>query len=442
MKKIVFAIVCAALMFVPPAFAQKKSLVVGMGSADAGKLDPHIASTTPDKGVLSWMFNGLVRVRPGRISPEFIEPDLAESWTSNPAGTEWTFKIRAGVQCHHGYGEFTADDAAYSLKRASNKATSSYSNDYSAVDKVEALDKSTLKITLKNPVAGFLGYVANVNGGNMVCKKAAEEMGENFAKKPIGTGPFMFAEYQPQQFVKLVANKQYFRGAPQIDDITYRYIPADSSRDLAFQSGELDMVYGKQDQTWVDRMSKLPGVKVVAMDPAELSELHLNVTVKPLDDIRVRQAIAYAIDRKAIVAFKGAGSFARSGFGRPVGLSRHRPEGAAVPVRPGQGESVAGRSRISERRDDQDHPHDADRHADPDRGGAGATEEGRHQSRHRARGARDLSRADTQGSVADRALPGGALSRGGRVSDAVFRFAIDRRHADGGDQFQPLQRRG
>jgi peptide/nickel transport system substrate-binding protein len=286
MKKIVFAIVCAALMFAPPAFAQKKTLVVGMGSADAGKLDPHIASTTPDKGLLSWMFNGLVRVRPGRISPEFIEPDLAESWTSNAAGTEWTFKIRSGVQCHHGYGEFTADDAAYSLKRASNKATSSYSNDYSAVDKVEALD----------------------NGGNMICKKAAEEMGENFAKKPIGTGPFMFAEYQPQQFVKLVANKQYFRGAPQIDEITYRYIPADSSRDLAFQSGELDMVYGKQDQTWVDRMSKLPGVKVVAMDPAELSELHLNITVKPLDDIRVRQAIAYAIDRKAIVAFKGAGS--------------------------------------------------------------------------------------------------------------------------------------
>ena len=72
MKKIVFGIVCAALMFAPPVLAQKKSLVVGMGSADAGKLDPHIASTTPDKGVLSWMFNGLVRVRPGRISPEFI----------------------------------------------------------------------------------------------------------------------------------------------------------------------------------------------------------------------------------------------------------------------------------------------------------------------------------------------------------------------------------
>ena len=307
-KTVLTAAAFAAVFSMAPALAQKKTLVVGMGSADAGKLDPHIASTTPDKGLLSWMFNGLVRIKPGKISPEFIEPDLAESWTSNPAGTEWTFKIRAGVQCHYNYGEFTAEDAAYSIKRAGTKATSSYSNDFAAVDKVEAVDKSTLKITLKNPVAGFLGYVANVNGGNMICKKAAEEMGENFAKKPIGTGPFMFAEYQPQQYVKLVANKQYFRGAPQLDEITYRYIPADSSRDLAFQAGELDMIYGKQDQTWVDRTSKLPGVKVLAMEPGELSDLFLNITVKPLDDLKVRQAIAYAIDRKGIVAFKGAGS--------------------------------------------------------------------------------------------------------------------------------------
>ena len=307
-KTVLTAAAFAAVFSMTPALAQKKTLVVGMGSADAGKLDPHIASTTPDKGLLSWMFNGLVRIKPGKISPEFIEPDLAESWTSNPAGTEWTFKIRAGVQCHYNYGEFTAEDAAYSIKRAGTKATSSYSNDFAAVDKVEAVDKSTLKITLKNPVAGFLGYVANVNGGNMICKKAAEEMGENFAKKPIGTGPFMFGEYQPQQYVKLVANKQYFRGAPQLDEITYRYIPADSSRDLAFQAGELDMIYGKQDQTWVDRTSKLPGVKVLAMEPGELSDLFLNITVKPLDDLKVRQAIAYAIDRKGIVAFKGAGS--------------------------------------------------------------------------------------------------------------------------------------
>jgi peptide/nickel transport system substrate-binding protein len=309
MKKIIgAALALAALVAAGEAQAQKKTLTIGMASADAGKLDPHIASTTPDKGLLQYIFNGLVRIKPGQVSPDTIEPDLAESWSANPAATEWTFKIRHGAQCHSGYGEFTADDAAYSLTRAANKNTSSYSNDYSGLQKVEAVDKYTLKITLKNPIAGFLGYVANVNGGNMVCKKAAEEMGDGFSKKPIGTGPFMFAEYQPQQFVRLVANKQYFRGAPLLDEIVYRYIPSDSSRDLAFQSGELDMIYGKQDQSWVDRTKQLPGVKVAAMEPAEMSTLFLNVTVKPLDDIRVRQAIALAVDRKSIVAFKGAGS--------------------------------------------------------------------------------------------------------------------------------------
>jgi peptide/nickel transport system substrate-binding protein len=327
-KILVTGLAFAAFLVAGEAAAQKKTLVIGMGSADAGKLDPHIASTTPDKGLLQYMFSGLVRMKPGQISPDTIEPDLAESWSSNPSGTEWIFHIRHGVQCHWNYGEFTAEDAAYSLMRAANKATSSYSNDFSSIASADAVDPYTLKITLRNPVAGFLGYVANINGGNMVCKKAAEEMGEGFSRRPIGTGPFMFAEYQPQQYVRLVANKQYFRGAPILDEIIYRYIPSDASRDLAFQAGELDMIYGKQDQSWVDRTKQMPGVKVLAMEPGELSTLFLNMTEKPLDDIRVREAIAYGVDRKGIVAFKGAGtsreavSVVPSGY---LGTDEHAP---------------------------------------------------------------------------------------------------------------------
>jgi len=288
------------------ALAQKKTLIVGMGSADAGKLDPHLTATTPDKGLLNWMFNGLVRIKPGQVSPEFIEPDLAESWTSNAAGTEWIFTLRPDVACHHGYGTFTAQDAAYSLQRAATKATSAFSSDFASFAKVEALDPLRLKITLKNAVPGFLGYLVNYHGGNMVCQKAAEEMKDNFSRRPIGTGPFEFQEYQPQQYVRLAANKKYFRGEPRLNEIVYRYIPSDASRDLAFQSGELDLIYGRQEQTWVERVAKLPGARVATMELAELSALYLNVRAKPLDDIRVRQAIAHAIDRSALVAFKGA----------------------------------------------------------------------------------------------------------------------------------------
>lgn len=299
------ALSCLATLISGPALAAGTTLNVGMASADAGKLDPHLSATTPDKGLMHWMFNGLVRIAPGKASPEFIEPDLAESWTTSDDGLTWTFSLRQGVQCHHGYGELTAEDIVYSLERAADPDRSSFASDYAAIEKVEASGSHEVMITLRENVPSLLGLLVPYHGGNVVCKKAAEEMGEDFQKKPVGTGPFAFDEYQPQQFVRLKANKDYFRGAPKLEEIIYRYIPSDASRDLAFQSGEIDMIYGKQDQTWVDRISEIEGAKVVVMEPGEMSTFHLNLTQPPLDDIRVRQAIAHAIDRDAMVAFRG-----------------------------------------------------------------------------------------------------------------------------------------
>jgi peptide/nickel transport system substrate-binding protein len=299
------ALAALAMLVAVPAAAQKRSLVVANSTADAGKLDPHQTAVGADKGMLNWVFNALVRIKPGQINPEFIEPDLAESWTTNAEKTEWIFKIRRGVKCHGNYGEFTAEDAAYSLKRAADKARSVFAGDMTPIAAAEALDPATLKVTLRQPIPSLLGLLSNYHGGMMVCRKAAEELGEGFAKKPIGTGPFMFVEYQPQQFVKLVANKAYFRGAPQIDDITYRYIASDATRDLALQNGELDMVFGRTTDQWVQRMRSVKGVKVLSIEPAELNALHMNIKAKPLDDIRVRQAIAHAIDRKSMVALLG-----------------------------------------------------------------------------------------------------------------------------------------
>lgn len=306
MNKLIVAFAVLAAAALPAAVqAQKRDLVVATSQSDAGKLDPHQAPAGADKGVLNWVFNGLVRIRPGQSSPDFIEPDLAESWTSNDAGTEWTFRIRQGVECHGNYGPFTAEDAAYSLQRAADKTRSAFSGDFAALEKAEAVDRTTLKVTLKSRIPSLLGLLSNYHGGLMVCRKAAEEMGEGFGKKPIGTGPFAFSEYQPQQFIKLIAHPAYFRGRPQIARITYRYIPSDATRDLAFRTGEVDMVFGRQNNQWVERTKAIPGVKVAAMEPAELNMLHLNTKVKPLDDIRVRQAIAHAIDRKAMVQFTG-----------------------------------------------------------------------------------------------------------------------------------------
>ncbi len=202
-------------------------LNVGIAAPDAGRLDPHLSATTIDKAVFGWMFNGLVRFAPGTASPETIEPDLAESWESSDDGLEWTFHLRDGVQCHHGYGELTAEDIVYSLERAADPNRSSFASDFDVFEKVEAVDDSTVKITLKNAVPSLLGLVTNYHGGNIVCKAAAEEMGEDFQKRPIGTGPFMFEEYVPQQNLKLAANPDYFRGKPKLDGINYQYIPSE-----------------------------------------------------------------------------------------------------------------------------------------------------------------------------------------------------------------------
>ncbi|MEY8827179.1 ABC transporter substrate-binding protein [Sedimentitalea sp. XS_ASV28] len=296
---------CAGMVMASGAFAAGTTLNVGMGSADAGKLDPHVATSTPDKGLLNWMFNGLVRIKPGESSPEFIEPDIAESWTSSDDGLTWVFKLRQDVDCHGDYGGIDAEDVVYSLNRSANPEQSSFAKDFDAFESVEATGDYEVTIKLKNPVPSLLGMLVPYHGGNIVCRDAVEELGEDYQRTPIGTGPFMFEEYQPQQYVKLVANPEYFRGEPKIKEIYYRYIPSDASRDLAFQSGEIDMIYGKQDQTWSERISKLPGTKIAVMKPGEMSVLHLNMTMPPLDDIRVRKAFAHAINRDAMVQFKG-----------------------------------------------------------------------------------------------------------------------------------------
>ena len=299
------AVVTLGFGMAGPAQAEKTTLVVAMSAADAGRLDPHLTSTHVDKVLLNWLFNGLVRIRPGEASPAYIEPDLAESWDSNEDATVWTFKLREGVQCHHGYGELTSEDVVYSIERAADGNRSSFSGDFSAIDDVTAVDRYTVRVALKAPVPSLLGILTNYHGGNIVCKRAAEELGENFATRPIGTGPFMFDEYKSQQYTRLVAHEGYFRGAPQIKEIVYRYIPSDAARDLAFEAGEVDMIYGKQDASWIQRIQALPGAVIAVMEPTELSTIYLNMSSEPLDDIRVRRAIAHAIDRKALAQLKG-----------------------------------------------------------------------------------------------------------------------------------------
>lgn len=275
------------------------------GGKDAGQLDPHVSTKSNDKVLFAMIFNGLVRFKPGSMSPASIEPDLAKSWKTSDDGLVWTFALRKGIKFHHGYGELTADDVVYSLKRAGDPKQSAVSSDYASFAKIEAVDPHTVRITLSKNIPSVLGVVANYHGGNIVSRKAAEELGEKFKTRPIGTGPYAFDEYKAKQYVRLKAHKGYFRGAPKIDTLVYRYVPSDSSRELAFKKGELDVFLGKRQEKWVERMKKDSGLTVDVFEPGELRTLHLNTKMKPLNDIRVRKAIAHAINRDELRAFVG-----------------------------------------------------------------------------------------------------------------------------------------
>ncbi|RUV97489.1 polyamine ABC transporter substrate-binding protein [Mesorhizobium sp. M5C.F.Ca.IN.020.14.1.1] len=302
---ILAALLIGTLSLAQPARAQEDVLRMAISMADITSMDPHRTSSTADKNLVGMMFNGLVRFPPGSASPKDLEPDLAERWEVSDDRLEWTFHLRGGVKFHGDWGVLTADDVVYSLKRAADPERSSFAASYAAFEKVEAIDGLTVKITLSHPVPDLLGLVANYQGGNIVSKKVAEELGKDFASKPIGTGPFAFAEHVTQQYVRLVAHPAYFRGKPKIAEIIYRFIPDDSSRDLAFQTGELDLVAGKREQRWVEAARKWPNTTVDVFDPGEFRTLHLNQSMKPFDDIKVRQAVAYAINLDDIFAFAG-----------------------------------------------------------------------------------------------------------------------------------------
>ena len=291
-------------------------------AADLGTLDPHFAAATNDRNVVDMIFNGLIRYKPG--DGTVFEPDLATELPEPEIvdGKQvWTFNLRSGVMCHPSEAvpayELTSEDVVWSLQKSANADTSAYAGEYAGMT-VEAVDESTVQITLDTPLSEVLFFpkVADYAGGFIVCKQSYEALGaEAFKTNPIGTGPFMFESYSPQQNVMLVANEDYFRGRPQLDGVDYRYMPELNSRELGLQSGELDVINGAAEGIWVERMSQEEGILVDVYGVGEVATIHFNVTVEPLDNPLVRQAIAYALDRDEFLAL----------FGEPVSANVYSP---------------------------------------------------------------------------------------------------------------------
>ncbi len=289
-------------------------LRIGQNAADMSSLDPHFATTTEARALVDMIYNGLVRYKPGDGAFESMEPDLAEALPEQEEvdGQQvWTFKLRQGVMCHPAGAmpayELTSEDVVYSLEKSADPERSAYAGEYTGMT-FEAVDDYTVKITLENALSPVLFYpkVANYSGGFIVCKKAVEALGDDkFKTNPVGTGPFMFEKYSPQEKILLKANPDYFRGAPLLDGIEYRYMADVTSREAGLLAGELDVINGMPDIVWVNKMAEESGVEVDVFGVGEVAVVHFNTSVEPLDNPDVRKALAYAMDRDEFLALFG-----------------------------------------------------------------------------------------------------------------------------------------
>ena len=287
-------------------------LRMALDAAKPGALDPHFAAATQDRAVADMIFNGLIRYEPGNSSK--MEPDLAESLPkSEMVGDKqvWTFTIRKGVMFHPGPKteayELTADDVVYSLRKSADPARSAYAGEYTGMT-VEEVDKYTVRITMVKPLSTvlFLPKVTNYAGGFIVSKKALEAMGDqSYRLHPVGTGPFMFKSYTSNEKIQLVANKQYFRGRPLLNAVDVFYFPDIKSRERGLVSGNLDLISGSIEAEWIGKMEKEKGIKIDVHGVGEVVTIHFNVTAKPLNDIRVRKATTYALDRNKFIEIFG-----------------------------------------------------------------------------------------------------------------------------------------
>ena len=277
--------------------------------------------------LLSFTHSRLVKPKVGpSIQPGTfpLEGDLAESWTQ-PDDTTYVFKLRRGVRWHNkppvNGRELTADDVKYSLERFMTVKGNANAYMLKSVDKVEAVDKYTVKVTLKEPFVWFLDMLASPMAVAIVAREVVEKFGDlRKAESVIGTGPWMLDSYRPNQGATLVRNPSYFvSGLPYIDRIEVTVDEDNASRIAAFLSGKYDLgtenpgIINRTD--WVQIKETLkqrrPNLQTAEFPANVMSHISMRTDQKPFNDVRVRQAISLAVDRQGIVdaTYEGIGVF-------------------------------------------------------------------------------------------------------------------------------------
>lgn len=228
-----------------------------------------------------------------------VQPGLAQSW-SQESPTAWVFHLRRGVKFQDGT-PFNAAAVKFNLERLLDPATKSRdANLLASLDRVEVIDDATVRLRLKRPFAPLVRTLAYILGymASPTAVKAASL--QDYGRAPIATGPYKLTQWVAADHITLTANKDYWRGAPKIDEITWKFVPQSSSRSALLRAGDVDFVESLDgpDLLSVQNDANL----VVARIPLlSWNFVGVNTRTKPFDSVKVRQAVSHAIDSNALV---------------------------------------------------------------------------------------------------------------------------------------------
>ncbi|MBI2569864.1 MAG: ABC transporter substrate-binding protein [Candidatus Schekmanbacteria bacterium] len=291
--------------------AQRKVFVYG-GGGDAVGLDPAREDDGESFKVCDNIYDTLVQYAEETTE---IEPGLAESWEISADGLTYTFHLRKAVQFHDG-APLNANAVVFSFRRQGDAAHPFHHvggpykywgnmNMSRIIASIDALDELTVRFTLTVAEAPFLADLA-MSFASIVSPAAVEKWGAEFSRHPVGTGPFQFVEWVKDDRIVLDANPSYWGGRPKLDRIVFRAIPDSAARYLELRTGTLSgMDFPNPDD--LPKIRADASLQVLEQPGMNVGYLAMNTQKSPFDDVRVRRAVNFAVNKQAIVDHLYAG---------------------------------------------------------------------------------------------------------------------------------------
>jgi peptide/nickel transport system substrate-binding protein len=296
---------CGLLLLACLAWAAPKPLVFAL-SGNPDSLDPQKTAGTLTFQTVRSIFDTLVEP----AADGQIVGALAERWQTSADNLTWTFTLRKGVKFHNG-DLLTSADVKATFERIGNKEFASpKASEYAAIASIQTPDAGTVVFKLAKPFSPLLAALAS--GWGAILPKSLIDAGHDFASKPVGTGPFVFKEWVRDNRIVLAKNPDYWmKGLPKFDSLIFQIIPERAVQVQGLASGQID-ASDIIDQEDVPTLQASGRVNIETPLTALILVMGLNCSKPPLDDLRVRQAINYAIDKQVVldVAYGG---------GKPIG---------------------------------------------------------------------------------------------------------------------------